>query len=70
VVRADSMNLRVRGTMTVEVAGIEPVRTVGTRRDPSVASTTYLVPSGPIGSRWVRPLTPSTPKVFSESATP
>jgi len=51
---------QVRGLTGVEVAGIELVPTVGTRRIRLVASTTRRFPAGPIGSRWVRLLTPST----------
>jgi hypothetical protein len=44
----------------VEVAGIELVPTAWTLRNPLLASTTRRLPSRPVGSRWVRLLTPST----------
>jgi hypothetical protein len=44
----------------VEVAGIEPVRTVWNHREPLVSRTNSPEPGGPVGTRWVRRLTPST----------
>ncbi len=47
-------------SVMVEVAGIEPDRTVGNLREPLGSRTKSRDLSGPVGSRWVGLLTPST----------
>ncbi len=46
--------------LMVEVAGIEPVRTFGKPLEPLGSRTKSRDLSGPVGSRWVGLLTPST----------
>lgn len=57
-----SIDLALAGKVVpmVEVAGIEPVRTFGKPRKPLDSSTKSREPSDPVGSLWVRLLTPST----------
>ena len=56
----ETASLQVKGMIGVEVAGIEPVRTVWNHRNPLVASASRRVPSDLVGFRRLRLLTPST----------